>query len=260
MQAVPFPARQERTRYRHELRTLTYVTLDEGNGGIVRNLNHEGVGVQAVGALRPRQRVRLRFELRHPRLRVDTAGDVTWSSASGQCGIRLVDLPEGIRRQIDEWIFANLLDSLSHEQAGGSMFGARVLGGTEEDGLILSGGARPVIRMPAPVNQQPRAGEQGSELDWLSRPVSAKTLARLVDALAVIAGLLMFAVIFLAIAHELPSWPLTAGIFAGVAVFVTGAYWFVFSRFGGVTLGKRLAQLSGAATGIKTEEDATRFR
>ena len=56
MQAVPFPERQARTQYRHELRTLTYVTLDDANGGIIRNLNHEGVAVQAVGALRPQLR------------------------------------------------------------------------------------------------------------------------------------------------------------------------------------------------------------
>src|ERR1017187_10977199 len=93
MQSVFFPARQARTHYRHELRTLTYVTLDEANGGIIRNMNHEGVAVQAVAALHQQQRVRLRFELRFPRLHVETYGQVSWASPSGQCGIRFVDLP-----------------------------------------------------------------------------------------------------------------------------------------------------------------------
>ena len=79
MQSATFPARQARTHYRHELRTLTYVTLDEANGGIVRNLSHEGVAVQAVAPLRQEQRVRLRFELRFPRLRIDTSGQVSWA-------------------------------------------------------------------------------------------------------------------------------------------------------------------------------------
>ena len=115
MQLVSFPARQARTHYRHELRTLTYVTLDAANGGIVRNLNREGVAVQAVAPLRQEQRVRLRFELRFPRLRVETYGQVTWAGPSGQCGIRFVDLPSQTARQIDQWIFSNLLDGIEPE-------------------------------------------------------------------------------------------------------------------------------------------------
>ena len=82
MQSVSIAARQARRQYRRELRTLTYITLDQANGGIVRNLNDEGVAVQAVAALRQDQRVRLRFELRFPRLRVETYGQVTWASPS----------------------------------------------------------------------------------------------------------------------------------------------------------------------------------
>ena len=93
MDAGTSPARQPRVKHRHELRTLTYVTLDQANGGIVRNLSHEGVGVQAVAAVRPRQQLRVRFELRDPRLRVESRGEVMWATSSGQCGIRFLDLP-----------------------------------------------------------------------------------------------------------------------------------------------------------------------
>src|SRR5271155_4985733 len=112
MQEVSFPARHARAQYRHELRTLTYVTLDDANGGIIRNLNHEGVAIQAVAALRPQQLVRLRFELRFPRLRVETRGQVSWANRSGQCGIRFIDLPARTRLHINEWIFSNLLDAI----------------------------------------------------------------------------------------------------------------------------------------------------
>src|SRR5258708_23713395 len=105
MPAVSFPARQARTHYRHEVRTLTYVTLDEANGGIVRNLNHEGVAVQAVAPLRQEQRVRLRFELRFSRLRVDAIGQVNLAIPSRHGGIRFADLPPLTPRHIDWWIF-----------------------------------------------------------------------------------------------------------------------------------------------------------
>src|SRR5271169_2325262 len=136
MQVVSFPARQTRSHYRHELRTLTYVTLGEANGGIVRNLSHTGVAVQAVTPLCHRQRVRLRFELKFPRLRVETDGQVSWVSSSGQCGIRFVDLPAPTRHQINQWIFSNLVDAIAREAAHPhSMFGASVISIAGEEGL-----------------------------------------------------------------------------------------------------------------------------
>ncbi len=134
MQAVSFPARQARTHYRHELRTLTYVTVDNANGGIIRNLNHLGVAVHAVPALRPQQRVHLRFELKFPRLRVETAVEVSWTRPSGQCGIRFVNLPAGTRHQINALIFSNLLDAIARNSGHpGSIFGASVVSIAREE-------------------------------------------------------------------------------------------------------------------------------
>ncbi len=297
MQTASFPAQQTRTRYRRELRTLTYVTLDEANGGIIRNLNHEGVAVQAVGPLRRHQRVRLRFELRFPRLRVETLGQVSWASPSGQCGIRFVDLPLRTRRQINEWIFSNLLDAVARDADHfRSVFGASVVSivreknareenvregnaheenaAEESDGLTLSTSSRPVIHLEpsaarwheAPV-LHPRSEEDITgladpydQLNWLSQPLSGRTIAWLVDGLIVIAGLLLFGLIFLSIAHELPPWPLTLGTALAAAVFVAAVYWAVFSVFGGPSLGARLAK---AASGLEEEKEcagASRFR
>ncbi|SRR6266699_5754707 len=100
MEAVPFAARKARVHYRHGLRTLTYVTIDQVNGGVVRNLSDKGVAIQAVAPLQPQQTVRLRFELRHPNVGVDAHGEVTWATSSGQCGVRFVDLSPRARGQI----------------------------------------------------------------------------------------------------------------------------------------------------------------
>ncbi len=273
MQAVSFPARQ-RTHYRHELRTLTYVTLDDANGGIVRNLNQEGVAVQAVVALRPQQRVRLRFELKFPRLRVETSGQVSWASSSGQCGIRFVDLPVRTRHQINEWIFSNLLDAIVRDAAHPrSMFGTSVVsiaGEEENDGLTLSAPPRPAIRLEAEFTGRDEASvlhhgvdaadDPHAELNWLSQPISGRTLTWLVDSLVVTAALLMFALIFLSIAHELPPWPLTLGTAFAAAVFVAAAYWAVFALLGGPSLGARLAQAVSNAEEKEESEDAVRIR
>jgi len=281
MHAVSFPARRERSNYRHELRTLTYVTLDEANGGVVRNLNHEGVAVQAVAPLRQQQRVRLRFELRFPRLRVDASGQVSWSNPSGQCGIHFVDLPAATRHQIDEWIFSNLLDALARDATHPpSMFGTsagsmvREENVQEEDGLTLSASPRPAIRLKpdlikrdaAPVlpghsleELEHSAGEPSAHVSWLSRPLSGRALAWLVDGLVVIAGMLLFALIFLSIAHGLPPWPLAVGAAAVTAVFVAATYRMVFAIFGGPSLGARMAEASRPDE-EKESEDAVRIR
>lgn len=283
MQSVFFPARQARTHYRHELRTLTYVTLDEANGGIIRNMNHEGVAVQAVAALHQQQRVRLRFELRFPRLHVETYGQVSWASPSGQCGIRFVDLPARASHEINEWIFSNLLDAVAREAAHPrSIFGASVVSivpeekvPEENDGLTLSAPPRPPIRLEpsftrrdeAPVLPQHReedladpAYQPHAQQSWLSRPISGRTLAWLVDSLVVIAALLLFALIFLSIAHELPQWPLTVAAASSAAVFVAAAYWTVFAVFGGSSLGARLAQAASNLEEKEEKEGAGRFR
>jgi hypothetical protein len=274
MQAVSIPARQARTHYRHELRTLTYVTLDDANGGIIRNLNGEGAAVQAVAPLRPQQRVRLRFELRFPRLRVEAYGEVSWANPSGQCGVRFVDLPARTSHQINEWIFSNLLDAVARDaDHPRSIFGASVVSiareenvAEENDGLTLSSAPRPAIplapsfarREEAPVLHQHREEDlsdpdydPAAQPNWLSRPLSGRTLAWLLDSLVVTAGLLLFSLIFLSIAHELPPWPLTLGTVSGAGVFVAAAYWAVFALFGGASVGARLAQ---AASSLEVEE------
>jgi PilZ domain len=317
MQAASFPARRARTHYRHELRTLTYVTLDDANGGIIRNLSHEGVAVQALAALRPERHVRLRFELKSPRLRVETSGQVSWASASGQCGIRFVDLPARTRHQINEWIFSNLLDAIARDAGHPrSIFGASVVSITREenagqqnareenvleenDGLRLSPAPRSAILLEPGVARQPEATvlhpssrhaavlqspvltssvlNQHSEedladyfadsvrdpyaqLNWLSRPLSGRTLSWLVDGLVVTAALLMFALIFLSIAHELPPLPLTLGTVAAAAVFVALAYRAVFAVFGGRSLGARLARAVSSGEEKEESEDGVRIR
>lgn len=273
MQLVSDPARQARSHYRHELRTLTYVTLDEANGGIIRNLNHKGVAVQAVAALRQEQRVRLRFELRFPRLRVETKGQVSWANRSGQCGIRFVDLPASIRRQIDEWIFSNLLDALARDAAHPRIFGASVAAivredSAVEDGLTLSAAPRPAIRLEPSITKQDDlllpehreeypadlVDEPHARVSWLSRPISGRTLAWLADSLVVVAALLLFALIFLSIAHELPPWPLTLATAVAATIFIAATYRTVFALFGGASLGARLAQ---AASSVEEEEEDT---
>ena len=275
MQAGLSPPRTERAKHRHELRTLTYVTLDQANGGIVRNLSHEGIAVQAVAALRPQQQLRVRFELRYPRLRVEARGEVAWATISGQCGIRFLDLSPRLTRQIDEWIFGNLLEGASlHAGKSGSIF-AEVsvstveLPAVEEDNLIVSSGPLKVIALPmraqpwqaAPVGigetEIAAPAPASAPLDWLSQPLSGRSLIWTINTLVMVAALLIFVLVFLSVTREPPKWPLT--IAAAAVVFVTGLYWGFFAMFGGMSPGQRLARLVGS-DGEEEAASGPRFR
>jgi hypothetical protein len=264
--------RQTRAKHRHELRTLTYVTLDQANGGIVRNLNQEGIGVQAVAAVRPGQLVRVRFELRYPRVRVEARGEVTWATSSGQCGILFLDLSPRMTRRLNEWIFGDLLEGLSpHAERDGSIFADRAwaMRGTEQDdGLMVSAAPLKVIELPvrpdplralqAYDDEASTARQPSTQLDWLSQPLSGRSLSWTVDTLVVVAALLLFALVFLSVTRESPRWPLA--MTGGAAVVVALLYWGFFQLFGGGSPGARLARLAGCD--LEDDEGATsaRFR
>jgi len=273
-------ARQTRAQHRHDLHALTYLTLDDANGGVVRNLSRGGMGAQVVAAVHPRQQLRIRFELRYPRLRVETRGEVVWATFSGQCGIRFLDLPPNIGHRINEWIFGDLLERVSlHTDPGDSIFAVpsaaitedSVAAAEKDDGLMVSAAPVKVIPIPgrsdtakeqspflrAIASQRETEAPSIREMDWLSRPLSGQGLAWAVHTLVVFAGILLFALVFLAITREAPSRPLTM---AGGAIFVIATlYWSFFQIFGGSTLGARLARLAEAEND-EEEEKSSRFR
>ena len=283
MDAGLTPARQARAQHRHELRTLTYVTLDQANGGIVRNLTHNGIGVQLVAAVRPKQQLRVRFELRYPRLQVETHAEVVWATFSGQCGIRFLDAPPALQRQINQWIFGNLLEGISlHTEHTESIFapnnghavkteetavgnGSKPSEPEEDDGLIVSETPVKVIELPKQLEPPETVVTENigavpvlpsTELAWLTRPLSGRALAWTLDVLVVIASLLLFTLVFLSITREAPPWPLVSVL--GAALMMAGMYW-VFSRlFAGGSLGAKLARMADAeAEGDGSE---SRFR
>ena len=220
--------------------------------------------MQVVGAVRPLQQLGLRFELRHPRVRVETLGEVTWATRSGQCGIRFLDLSPDTARQINEWIFGNLLEEASvHAERTDSLFARSTsprslsaypdsYASQLEDGLMLS--ATPVSAIQLPVSQdsaQPAyatgngtesASPALSEFDWLFQPLSGRGLIWTINALVLVAALLLFALVFLSITGEPPRWPLATA--SAAAIFVAALYWGFFRVFGGASPGERLARLS----------------
>jgi hypothetical protein len=194
---------------------------------------------------------------------VETRGEVMWASASGQCGIRFLDLPAEMRRKINEWIMGDLLEGISlHAERTAAMFGGAAFPEAgafdhaveEDDGLLISGTAAKVI--PLPLRRQivdrninrltEPMPQEVSTLDWLSQPLSARGIAWSIDVLMFTAALLMFALVFLSVIGEAPRWPIRMAMVAAASVAVM--YWGFFWVFGGKTLGVRLARGVGLTT------------
>jgi hypothetical protein len=265
MDAGVSSAQSARSQHRYDLRTLVYVSIDQANGGVVRNLTNEGIGVQVVAALPPKHQLRIRFELPHSRLRVEARGEVVWTTPSGQCGIRFLDLAPRTRRQIQEWIFGDLLEGSGLDSPStGWMFNPPPVGvrkdgwADEEDGLVISRAARNAIPLSAPGEDASATIAGGSlELNWLIQPLSARSLAWTVNTLVVVAALLLFMLVFLLVNREAPRWPLA--MTGGAVVLVGGMYWGFFEVFGGGSFGERLARLA-RSEGDRVEDRDARFR
>jgi hypothetical protein len=175
-------------------------------------------------------------------------------------------------RQINEWIFGNLLEGIApHSERGGSMFAQSTslmpgAGRAElDDGLLVSAAPLKIIELPLRPEDRDTADHVDddadgalprAQLDWLSQPLSGRSLVWTINMLVMVAALLLFVLIFLSITREPPHWPLA--MTAGAAISVVALYWGFFQVFGGSSPGARLARLAGCNP--EEDEDGARFR
>jgi TonB family protein len=117
------PAADRRTHSRQPVRTLAYVELDEGNGGIVLNASEGGLSVQAVMGLMEESLPKMRFQLSQSKDWLETGARVVWANESRKvAGLQFVDLPEQTRLHIREWLTgesAGVESAEPHESAVG---------------------------------------------------------------------------------------------------------------------------------------------
>jgi len=73
-----------------------------------------------------------------------------------------------------------------------------------------------------------------------------------------LAGLLLFALVFLSVTREKPKWP--GAMTAGAAAVVAALYWGFFRVFGGTSPGARLARLMGDDPEDEETPGNARFR
>jgi len=100
---IETPDRRQKTR--HAPNSLSYVHLDESNGGILINLSEDGLAVHAAMSVMEDELPRVRLQVPRSAKWLETTARVVWSSDSRRMvGIEFLDLQEETRKQIREWI------------------------------------------------------------------------------------------------------------------------------------------------------------
>jgi TonB family protein len=98
------PSSDRRLYARQPIRSLAYVELDEGNGGIILNVSEGGLSVQAVTSMMDDLLPGVRFQLSEADGWIEASARITWTGQSRKlAGLEFVDLPEEARGRIREW-------------------------------------------------------------------------------------------------------------------------------------------------------------
>ena len=101
----PLSGADRRASARQAVRSLAYVALDEGNGGIILNLSEGGLSVQAVTSLMDDFLPGVRFQLSETDSWIETNARITWTSESRKlAGLEFVGLSDESRVRIREWL------------------------------------------------------------------------------------------------------------------------------------------------------------
>jgi hypothetical protein len=242
----------QRRRYRYEIHSLSYINIDEDNGGVIRNLNESGLCVQSVSPLRKDQQVRLRFELLGPRARVGATAQVRWVSASGLAGLEFAELNPRSGQLIKDWLLTQLLLRGQRLFVSNSIFAEP----SRLDASLAVTGARGAVRPSITASQSLLSEVEASD----PQDARAKFWALLVDSAAILTGVLLFSVIAIGMMKSLPDWLVCSAVTVTTAAILTGLYWALFASWIGATPGNYLAEkVFGKKGGLKVEE-RSRFR
>jgi TonB family protein len=113
------PPFDRRLHSRQPIRSLTYVELDEGNGGIVLNLSEGGFSVQAVTSLMDEVLPSIRFQLPESEVWVQASARISWTSSSRkEAGLEFINLREDSLKRIREWLVHETLPAGTPGDAG----------------------------------------------------------------------------------------------------------------------------------------------
>ena len=96
-----------RLRYfRQEVKIPVALTFAERErmDGVITNLSQGGIGIRMGGSLDTEEGMRLRFDLPEIDSFVEARGEIAWTDARGNVGIRFSQISDRMQRNLEQWL------------------------------------------------------------------------------------------------------------------------------------------------------------
>jgi CheY-like chemotaxis protein len=100
----------------HTHATIDYAGVERARATLV-NLAEDGMGVNFGKKLPPTCKVYFQFQLPGQMANVRLSGQVVWQDWNGRAGIQFVDVPQGSRRVLQDWLKMNVAETPKRELA-----------------------------------------------------------------------------------------------------------------------------------------------
>jgi GAF domain-containing protein len=122
----PFPKSllRERRSVRHKVHTPAYASLQPASTETVLDLceildiSERGALLQTPVGWQLGTALDLLLDFSETQTKVHTKGEVVWADAGGRVGVRFPDLSEDARRQLQEWLFLNVMVAAANHAVG----------------------------------------------------------------------------------------------------------------------------------------------
>lgn len=163
-----------RVHVRQPVRSLAYVELGEGNGGIVLNVSEGGIAVQAVMSLMSDELPCVRVQMAHSKKSIEAKGRITWTGGLRKtAGVEFLDLSQEARSLLREWVALEAPSRDLVEEVTGPIEKAE-LPAPVQSSLNKSTNVS-VLSVQLPPSSEGRLAELPSELDQDFSPVPETT-------------------------------------------------------------------------------------
>src|SRR5277367_5526913 len=172
---VSIPASDRRAHPRQRIRSLSYVQLGDGNGGIVLNISEGGIAVQAAEGLDDSEGLlAMRIEVPRSRKRLEVTGEIVWIGESRkEAGLRFVNPSEEALTRIRAWMAREESPATGQEESEEEIEAPVARAAEARAGTVASAEAS-AGREDRAVEAEELAAENEEELSEIEGPVEVE--------------------------------------------------------------------------------------
>ncbi len=121
--ALSFMERERRRYFRHPVKMLVTVVLDEKElRATSTNISERGIALMLHQAIPKNAALRLQFTLPETRTALEIEAEVAWADIKGHAGLRFLKVPESSKELLEKWLSERIEKQLpaGAEKAAGS--------------------------------------------------------------------------------------------------------------------------------------------